>query len=228
MRAARISVLVLFVCAACSAWTVPAHAAASFLQGGYLMGGFPTGDWGKVAGFGLAIDGTNVTYPKPDKPFAVRSSLSLLYNFSRTAGVPSQNLNPGSKLDLETKNTSLFFGIGPEFSQRKGETSPFVFGTVGFNTYWTSSNLSGTAGGLPYFANQGDSRIAFAWAAGLGVRKHVTPGETVEISVEYRSGGGHRFVLPGQVTESGGGVNAQRDERTTNQILVRLGTVLGY
>jgi opacity protein-like surface antigen len=228
MRAARSSLLAVFVCAALAGVATIAHAGPSFLEGGYLMGGFPTGDWGKVAGFGLAIDGTNVTYPQEDKPIAVRSSLSLLYNFSRTAGVPSANISPNSKLDLETKNTSLFFGIGPEFSRRKGDSSPFVFGTVGFNTYWTSSTLSGTAGGLPYSANHGDSRIDFAWAAGLGFRKHVTSGESVELSVEYRSGGGHRYVLPDQVTESGGVVNAQRDARTTNQILIRLGTVLGY
>jgi hypothetical protein len=205
----------------------PAGAVDS-LMGGYLAGSFPSGDWGDIAGFGLALDGTNVTYPKTDKPFAIRSSSGLLYNFSRTVSVPVANLAPNSALDLETKNWSLYFGIGPEFSKKGGNISPFIFGSVGFDTYWTSSELSGTAGGSPYSAEHGDSRISFAWAGGFGVRKHVSPGETIEISAEYRSGTEHHFVLPSEVTGSGTTVIASRDSRSSDQILLRIGTMFGY
>ena len=60
------------------------------------------------------------------------------------------------------------------------------------------------------------------------MRKQVTHGESVEVSLEYRSGGGHMFVLPGEITTSGTAVNAERKARTTDQLLLRLGTVLGY
>jgi opacity protein-like surface antigen len=210
--------------------SLSAHAATqrSYLAGGYTMADFPLGDWGKIAGFGIGLDGTNLTYLNPAKPLAIRSSLGFIYNFSRTQDVPQSNIGVNDKLSLETKNGTLYFGLGPELGKRNGPMSPFVFGTVGFNTYWTSSNLSGTVGGLPYEARFGDSRIAFAWAAGGGVRKQVTHGESVEVSLEYRSGGGHMFVLPGEITTSGTAVNAERKARTTDQLLLRLGTVLGY
>src|SRR4029077_3317368 len=103
----------------------------------------------------------------------------------------------------------------------------FIFGTAGFNTYWTVSNLSGTAGGAPYSAKFGDSRIAFAWSAGLGVRKQAVAGVLTELSVEYRSGGGHMYILPDEVTNTGTTVNTDRKARNTDQLIVRIGTVIG-
>ena len=195
------------------------------LSGGYLAGSFPMGDWGKIAGFGLALDGADVV-KKAGKPIGVRSSLGLLYNFSRTVDIPASQLGPTDKLSLETKNWSLFFGLGPELSMPK-PVSPFVYGTVGFDTYWTSSTLSGTALGLPYSAEHGDSRITFAWAAGLGIRKKIGAGYGSELSAEYRSGMDHEYLRPEDVHVSGGAVTATRTKHASDQIIIRIGTVLG-
>jgi len=53
------------------------------------------------------------------------------------------------------------------------------------------------------------------------------PGHMGELSVEYRSGIEHKFILPGDVKTSGTTVYTNRDSRTSDQILVRFGTVLG-
>ena len=198
-----------------------------YMSGGYFVGSFPMGDWGKIAGFGLALDGSNVIR-KPGRKFALRSNTGLLYNFSRTVDVPAGNLSgPNDKLSIETKNWSLFFGLGPEFSMPNKDVTPFIFGTVGFDTYWTSSELSGTAFGAPYSAKHGDNRIAFAWSAGLGARRKIAPGHMGEVSAEYRSGIRHDFLLPEDVHAAAGTVTANRDSHTSDQILVRLGTVFG-
>jgi len=197
------------------------------LAGGYLVGGFPMGDWGKIAGFGLALDGTDII-KRPNSIWGVRSSLGVLYNFSRTVDVPAANLSSASdQLGIETKNWSVLFGIGPEIAAPNKTATPFLFGTVGFDTYWTQSVLHGTALGAPYSAEHGDSRMSFAWSAGLGVRRLVTAGNLVELSAEYRSGSTHEFLLPDDVPVSGGAVHANRSSHTSDQILIRLGTVLG-
>jgi hypothetical protein len=141
--------------------------------------------------------------------------------------VPAANLGPNDKLQIETKNWSLFFGLGPEFSVPNKDTSPFVFGTIGFDTYWTGSELSGTANGASYSAKHGDNRIAFAWSGGLGVRKRVGTGYGFELSAEYRSGIRHDFLLPDDVYVTGGGVDADRESHSSDQILVRFGSVFG-
>ena len=201
--------------------------AIEYLGGGYFVGSFPMGDWGKIAGFGLALDGATVTR-KPGRKFALRSNMGLLYNFSRTVDVPAGNLGANDKLSIETKNWSVFFGLGPEFSMPNKDVTPFFFGTVGFDTYWTKSELAGTAFGTSYSANHGDNRIAFAWSAGLGFRRRVAAGHLGELSAEYRSGIRHDFLLPDDVNTSGGAVNAKRDSHSSDQILVRFGTVFGY
>jgi hypothetical protein len=207
-----------------------AHASGhgvDYMGGGYFVGSFPVGDWGKIAGFGLGLDGSSITRPH-GKSFGLRSSLGLLYNFSRTVDVPASNLSsPNDKLTIETKNWSVFFGLGPEFSMPNKDVSPFIFGTVGFDTYWTKSELAGTAFGAPYSANHGDNRIAFAWSGGLGIRKKIGPAYHTELSAEYRSGIRHDFLLPEDVNTTGGTVNAKRDSHTSDQIIVRLGTVFG-
>ena len=227
MRASRSVLLILLCSAAVVAGASAASAQETYhhLAGGYLTGGFPMGDWGKIAGFGLGIDATDVVR-KPQKPLAWRLSTGVLYNFSRTEDVPQANLAANEKLSLETKNWSLTFGIGPELS-KPGPTSPFIFGTVGFDTYWTQSTLSGTAGGAPHESDHGDSRIAFAWAAGVGLRRTVFPGHLGELSAEYRSGTDHKFILPDDVRTSGGAVITSRDSHTSDQILIRFGTVFG-
>jgi len=220
----RVIWIVLGLAAIASGWT-PASAQQQ-LGGGYFTGSWPTGDWGEIAGFGLGVDGTDIVRLGPDKPLAWRLTTGLLYNFSRTVDVPAANLLPTSNLDIETKNWSLLFGIGPELAKRGGDVEPFAYGTVGFDTYWTSSTLSGTAAGLPYESKHGDSRISFAWAAGLGLRRHVGGGYMGELSAEYRSAFDHQYLLPGEITEDVSGVHADRKSRASDQIIVRLGTVL--
>jgi opacity protein-like surface antigen len=206
----------------------PISTGHNFLSGGYLTSSISLGDWADIAGFPLGFDATNVVHRNPQRPWAIRNNLGLMYNFSRTVDVPRSNIGPSDALQVQTKNTSLQFGIGPEISKPDGEVRPFVYATAGFDTYWTSSNLSGTVGGAPYYAQHGDSRIEFAWAAGLGIRRWVTSGGAVELSAEYRSSNGHRYLRPSEITASGTAVTADRAARNTDQILIRIGTVVGH
>lgn len=227
MRSKLVLPVLAVVCASALTGIAPAIAGPQYLAGGYVISGFPLGDWGDIAGFPLGFDATNVVRPSANKALSVRSSLGLMYNFSRTVSVPQANLSPNSALEVTTKNTSLLFGVGPEFAKAEGEMRPFIYGTVGFDTYWTSSKIDGSSGGAPYYAQHGDSRIGFAWAAGLGIRRWVTGGECVELSAEYRSGSGHRYLKPDEITSVGTTVYADRAERSTDQIVIRLGTAIG-
>jgi hypothetical protein len=221
----RLVIAVLLTAAVVAA--APSVAPAQEIKaGGYTMLDFPIGDWGEVAGFGLGLDGSTLVRRASRRSASMRSNLGVLYNFSRTQDVPQANLGPNSALALETKNWSLIFGLGPEFSRPSEGLAPFIYGTVGFQTFWSSSTLSGTAGGSPYESKFGDSRIAFAWTAGGGFRRPIGGGVMGELSVEYRAGGDHKYVLPGEVTNTGTQVFADRKLRSSDQIVVRFGTVM--
>jgi hypothetical protein len=223
-RSLRFALLVFASSAVCAG---SARADAIYVQGGYLVGGFPTGDWAEVAGAAMGLDGTNILHPDPTRPVALRSSTGWAYNFSRSASVPQANLGPNSELSLETTNNSLWFGIGPELGRAEGEARPFVFGTIGVNIYWTNSSLEGRVGGQGYSANVGHTGTTFAWSAGAGFRKSMAniPGRMIELSAEYRSGIGLKYVVPDEVTSSGTSVNWERESHNADQVLVRLGSV---
>ena len=53
------------------------------------------------------------------------------------------------------------------------------------------------------------------------------PGHMGELSVEYRSGLTHKFLLPDDVTNSGTNVITSRDSHASDQIVVRFGTAFG-
>jgi hypothetical protein len=200
-----------------------------YLEGGYLVGGFPTGDWSKVAGAAMGLEGTNIVRLDATQLIAFRSTLGWEYNFSRTVDVSSANLTPGDQLAIQTSNNTLYFGFGPELSKPSGPARAFVYATVGFNTNWTNGGLDGTVGGNRYSANVGATSTVFAWSVGGGLRKtmKVVPGGKIELSGEYRSGTGHNYLLPDDVHSSGGNVAWERKGHIQDQILVRLGTVYG-
>lgn len=226
MRGVRSTLIALLAVVAAVACTSTAQAQIEFTEGGYIVFGFPTGDWGDVAGFSMGLDGTNITRPDPDKPFAVRSSMGWAFNFSNTVDVPQANAG-SNDLTLQTSNNSLWFGIGPELGNAQGPTRPFVFATAGFNVYWTNSKLLGTVANQKYEANVGGTSTVFAWSVGAGLRKEMkqAPGGKVELSAEYHSGIGHKYVHPDEVTSSGSSVVWDRKTHNADEILVRFGTV---
>jgi hypothetical protein len=200
-----------------------------YLEGGYLVGGFPMGDWSKVAGAAMGLEGTNIVRLDASQLFAFRSTLGWEYNFSRTVDVSSSNLAPGDQLAIQTSNNTLYFGIGPELSKPSGPARGFIYGTVGFNTNWTNGGLDGTVAGNRYSSNVGATSTVFAWSVGGGLRKVMkgVPGGKIELSAEYRSGTGHNYLLPDDVHSSGGSVAWDRKGHAQDQVLVRLGTVYG-
>src|SRR5262245_37084899 len=124
----RVGSIAMLVALVSMTAAMPSHAQdKGFLTGAYVTGGFPMGGWGKIAGFGLGIDNTDVLVPDTSRPLAFRGSVGLHYNFSRTESVPASNIGPTDKLDLETKNWSLFVGLGPELGKTQGDVRPFVF-----------------------------------------------------------------------------------------------------
>lgn len=210
-----------------TAWV--AHAGASVDTGGYFSGSFPSGDWGKVAGFGLGLENSTIVFPDPTKAFGFRQGSSLMYNFGRTVDVPSANLDTNTALQIETANTSVWFGTGPALCKRTGNMRPFVYGTIGVAFNWIDSHLKGNVQGTGYDATVGQTSTTFAWTVGAGVSKPMSsvPGGRVELSAEYRSGIDQDYLLPEEVTSSGSAVTWHRTHQNADQIVVRLGLLGG-
>jgi opacity protein-like surface antigen len=205
------------------------HAGATAEAGGYFSGSFPSGDWGKVAGFGLGLENSTIVFPNPTKAFGFRQGSSLMYNFGRTVDVPAGNLDTNTALQIETANTSVWLGTGPALCKRTGDMRPFVYGTIGVAFNWIDSHLKGNVQGAGYDATVGQTSTTFVWTVGAGLSKPMSslPGGRVELSAEYRVGIDQDYLVPGEVTSSGSNVTWHRTHQNADQIIVRLGILGG-
>jgi len=227
MKSMRMIVFVVVALAMSGLMAGVAHAGASAEAGGYFSGSFPTGDWGGVAGFGLGLENAVTVFPDSTKSFGIRQGGSLIYNFGRTVDVPSASLDANTSLQVETANTSMWFGIGPEFSKRTGDARPFLYGTIGLAFNWIDSHLKGNVQGAGYDATVGQTSTTFAWTVGAGLSKAVSsvPGGRLELSAEYRSCIDQHYLLPGEVSSSGSNVSWDRTSQNADEIVVRIGIV---
>jgi hypothetical protein len=230
MKSVRLIVIVSAALAMSSLGAGFAHARPAVDEAGHLSGSFPTGDWGQVAGFGLGVESAATVYPDSSKSFGIRQGSSFIYNFRRSADVPSANLDSNTSLHTDTANTSLWFGIGPALTKHSGNLRPFVYGTAGFAINWIDSHLKGDVQGAKYDATVGQTSTTFVWTAGAGFSKPMSslPGGRIEFSAEYRSGINQNYLVPGEVASSGSNVSWDRSEHKADQIIVRLGILNCY
>jgi opacity protein-like surface antigen len=229
MKSMRMVVIVAAALAISGLMAGAAHAGASAEVGGYFSGSFPTGDWGDVAGFGLGLENATTVFPDSTKPFGIRQGASFIYNFGHTVDVPAANLDTNTSLQVETANTSLWFGIGPAFSKHTGNMRPFLYGTIGVAFNWIDSHLKGSVQGAGYDATVGQTSTTFAWTAGAGLSKAISsvPGGRLQLSAEYRSCIDQDYMLPGKVSSSGSSVSWERTHQNADQIIVRIGILTG-
>jgi len=227
MKSMRMIVIVAAALAMSGLMAGAAHAGASAQAGGHISASFPTGDWGEVAGFGLGLENSATVFPDSTKSFGIRQGASLIYNFGRTIDVSSANLGANTSLQIETANTSLWLGVGPEFSKHTSNTRPFLYGTIGVAFNWVDSHLKGNVQGAGYDATVGATSTTFAWTAGAGLSKPMSSGGRLELSAEYRSCIDQAYLLPGAVSSSGSSVSWDRTQQNADEIIVRIGIVVG-
>jgi opacity protein-like surface antigen len=230
MKSVRIIVVVGAAVATWGFLVGVAHAFPFAEAGGYISASFPTGDWGKVAGFGIGLESSTTVFPDSSKSFGIRQGSSLIYNFGRDVDVPSANLDTNTSLHTETANTGLWLGVGPAFRKHSGKWRPTLYGTIGVAFNWIDSHLKGSVQGASYDATVGQTSTTFAWTVGAGLSKAMSsvPGGRVELSAEYRSGIDQDYLLPGEVSSSGSSVSWERTHQNADQIIVRIGILAGH
>jgi hypothetical protein len=226
-RTGKVAIAAVAVVVLCGFTTKVAHAAGGSAQaGGYITSSFPTGDWGDVAGFGLGLENATVVYPDSVKPFGIRQGASLIFNFGKTIDIPASQLNSNNtSLQLDTHNTALWLGIGPEIAKHTGNARPFLYGTAGVTFNWIGSKLTGDVESQGYSAVVGQTSTTFTWTAGAGISKPMASGARFELSAEYRSNTSMSYLLPGSVTSQGSDVTWDRTNQAADQFIIRIGIV---
>ena len=199
-----------------------------------IFGADPVGEFGQLVddGFGgqlegrLALDRSGVTSLRIDAGF-------LVYGHERQTLCFPPPIGCRIGADLNTTNHIGYVGVGPEIAV-PGAVSPYVFGTVGFSYFGTSSSLSGVDDwnddGL--FDTRHYSDFVTAGRVGGGLRVQV--GSTgagpvmLDFGAEYHRNGVAEYLRKGDILDHPDGSITLFPNRTeANLYLVRVGVSFG-
>ena len=136
-------------------------------------------------------------------------------------------------LHVDTNNSILFGGIGPEFVLMTGRIEPYVYGTMGFSYFVTTSSLGGSDDdGEALFQTTNYSDGVMAWKAGGGFRIRLSGGGhpvSMDLGLERHQNGIVSFLTKGDIQDnSDGSVTLFPNKAEANLMTFRLGVSMGF
>lgn len=135
------------------------------------------------------------------------------------------------ELDLNTTNSILFGGLGPELVLGTGAVEPYVNASFGFSYFFTTSSLSGESEWEDHFNTTNFDDAVFAWRAGGGVRVRVWDGRapvSVDLGVERHQNGIADFLTKGDIIDHpDGSITLLPNRSEANMVTFRLGVSVG-
>ncbi len=200
-----------------------------------LGGADPVGEFGELVddGFGVqaagrfALDPLGIALLRVDGGF-------LIYGRERQAICFPPPIGCRIGADLVTTNQIAYAGVGPEV-QIPGNVSPYLFGTVGFSWFGTTSELDEfddfDDDGFFRTRNYDDFVLAGRLGGGLRVRVGGTGAGPVmvDFGVEYHRNGVAEYLRRGDILDHPDGSITLFPNRTeANLMLLRVGVSFGF
>jgi hypothetical protein len=135
------------------------------------------------------------------------------------------------EMDLNTTNSILFGGLGPELVFLTGAVEPYMNATFGFSYFATTSSLQGEHDYDDFGSTTNFDDAVFAWRAGGGVRVRVAGGRrpvSLDLGVERHENGVAEFLTEGDIQDNPDGSITLYPRRSQADLTtVRLGVSIG-
>jgi hypothetical protein len=178
----------------------------------------PRGTFGRnVSNVGFGVGGHALFRLDPRGILAVRADFAGAQYGSERAQLPSSPYFGGRiGLEVATRNSLSWVGIGPELSLPLGRLRPYVNGSIAYARFSTVSDLEGD--GYDAFGNfQSNRRLASsqnqadgtsARAVGAGIYIPVGPQRWLtdaHVGVRYFDGAQAEYLREGSITDTGDG-----------------------
>lgn len=167
---------------------------------GYLDLGVPLGDFQRHVNLGGGAGGGGVLFLGGHRLAGLRMEGSFLIYGAETARVPLSPTVGFVDVERETTNSILSAGLGPQVYLGTGQIRPYIYGTVGFSAFVTSTSVSGIYEQEPIASttNHSDFQLAFTGGGGLSVRMRDGPNPlSLDLSASYRYNGVTEYLANG-------------------------------
>ena len=135
------------------------------------------------------------------------------------------------ELDMNTTNSIVYGGLGPELVLATGAFEPYVHASFGFSWFGTTTSLDGSSDTEDFAHTTNYSDGMLAWRGGGGVRVRVSRGRVpvaIDLGVERHQNGVARFLTKGDIVDNpDGSITVLPNESEANLVTFRMGVTLG-
>jgi len=134
-------------------------------------------------------------------------------------------------LDMNTTNSILYGGLGPELVLATGAVEPYVHISFGFSYFATTTSLRGENDLESFASSTNFSDGMLAWRGGGGVRLQLSRGRTpvaLDVGLERHQNGVAEFLTKGDIVDHpDGSITVLPNRSEANLMTVRLGVTIG-
>jgi len=176
--------------------------------GGAFIYGKPQGEFGDNVDQGFGGGGHLIFRVDPVGLLGLRLDVSgLEYGRERTRVPLSPTLGGRILVDLETTNSMLLFGVGPQLMVPTGQLRPYLNGSVGLAYFSTQSYIRGQDQPDEYrFGNTTHfDDVSLAYGAGAGVYIPITRRRrpiSLDVGARYQRAGRAEYLVEGSITDN--------------------------
>ena len=200
-RIHRLAILSTIACA------IPGGAAAQQMWDemrseafGALNVAIPVGEFGKHVELGGGVGTGVVLFLDPERRVGVRAEAGYIVYGSDTERHPFSRTIPLVELDMRTTNEILSAGVGPQIYLGTGKLRPFVYGTVGFAYFATTTTVEPVGSDIEIASTTNFDDFQLSLGAGGGIAAVIRDGEnplSLSLSASYQRNGLTKYLTGG-------------------------------
>ncbi len=191
----------------------------------------PLGEFHDNVGLGGGGGLGGLLYLNGQRYAALRAEGSFIIYGSETVRRPLSPTIPFVDVDVETTNSILSAGVGPQIFLSNGPIRPYVYGTVGLSYFVTQTSVKGDSEDEPIASttNFDDLNLSLSGGGGLAVKLHQGDVSVhLDLSAVYNHNGLAEYLTEGGLRElRGGGWAADPIASNANLITYRVGITIG-
>lgn len=200
----RIHCLAILATIACA---IPGGAAAQQIWDemrseafGALNVAIPVGEFGEHVELGGGVGTGVVLFLDPERRVGVRAEAGFIVYGSDTERRRFSRTIPLVELDVRTSNEILSAGVGPQIYLGTGNLRPFVYGTVGFAYFATTTTVEPERSDIEIASTTNFDDFQLSLSAGGGIAAVIHEGEnplSLSLSASYQRNGLTEYLTGG-------------------------------
>ena len=234
----KAAALVVAGAAAAASLATPADATAqspiSRIAGegfGWVQLAAPLGEFDDYVGLGAGVGLGGLLFLGPQSHAALRLEGSFVVYGGERVRTPLSPTIPFVDVEVETTNSIVSLGLGPQIYLLDGPLRPYVFGTVGLSYFGTQTSVYGDYQDEPIASTTNHSDLSLTLTGGGGMSVRLYTGDVsfnLDLSAVYNRNGLTEYLTPGRLRQVGGGAwVADPIVSDANLVTYRIGVSFG-